>query len=428
MQSAILKSLLDWNPWLTGPFPKELAGITRPDYELQKLLSLPEIKILEGARRVGKSTLLYQLIEHLHTNSEQVIYLNFDDETLSQHTLDDIYHTILSKYSIDYLFLDEIQHCTEWVHLIRKLYDTKQLKQIWISGSNSSLLKHELKTLLSGRNITLKIHTLSFKEYLNFKGINDVSALSSKQQSAVIAHFDTYLNYGAFPAIALRDFYHKELLLNYFEDILFKDIVTRYDANPTKIKELGLYLASNSSKQFSQRKIAAALNLHPKTVSDYLSYFYDVFLFSGLCKFDFSLQKQFTNEKKIYSLDSGLAAANAFKFSNDQGRMLENLVFNQLNRQHSEIFFHKNKKECDFIIKTDLKITQAIQVCYSLDDEQTKKREIDGLIEACHTYKLRQGIILTIDDEDEIKVTYEATTYTISIIPTWKWLLYSSQS
>ncbi len=424
MQDAVLKSIFDWNPWLEGKFPKSLAGIPRPAYEMTKLLQLPEIKILEGARRVGKSTLLYQLIEQLTQANQKVLYLNFDDEALSQYSLSDIYHVFIKRNAIDYLFLDEIQHCKEWVHFIRKLYDTKQLKQIWLSGSNSSLLKKEYKTLLSGRNITKRIDTLSFREYLSFKNIiHPELPASSGTENQLIRHIEDYINFGAFPAMALRDFYQKELLINYFEDMIFKDIVTRHDVNSIKIKELGTYLASQSTKSFSYRSIGNTLNIHPKTVSEYISYFHDVYLFSELYKFDYSLKQQLSGDKKIYAIDTGLAAANAFKFSNDAGRMLENVVYTQLRRQHNEIYFHKQKKECDFLIKTELAITDAIQVCYALDDEKTRTREINGLLDALDYFNLNTGLILTMYEEETIEVSHQSKTYQITILPVWKWLL-----
>lgn len=423
MSEQIIKSIIDWNPWLEGDFPEELVGITR-DYELLPLLELPEVKILEGARRVGKSTLFYQLIYHLFKQKKKILYINFDDDELSKYPLKEIFYTYLKRDKIDYLFLDEIQHCDQWVHFIRKLYDTREVKQIWISGSNSSLIKKEYKTLLSGRNISLEIFPLSFHEFLRFKGQKEISLPpSSAKEAKIIALFEDYLNLGAFPAIALRKAYHKELFINYFEDIIYKDIVTRHDINAAKIKEMGVYLATNSGKNFSYRSVGATLNLHPKTVTEYISYFTEVFLFSELYKFDYSIKTQFSSDKKIYSLDTGLAAANAFCFSENKGRMLENLVHNELKRQGKEIYFHKQKKECDFIIKEDLEIIQAIQVCYSVADDNTKQSELDGLLDALDYFKLEKGLILTMNEDDEVEIKNENKQYKIQIKSVWKWLL-----
>lgn len=419
MSDAILKAIFDWNPWLQGAFPETLLGFQR-DYNLLTLLELPEIKILEGARRTGKSTLMYQIIAHLHAQGKRVLYLNFDDEELGQHTLKDIFYVFQQKEPIEYLFLDEIQQCSEWVHFIRKLYDTHQIKQLWISGSNSSLIKKDYKTLLTGRNITIDIFPLSFPEYLRFNQQDNIALpLSSDQEAKIIALFLRYLEFGAFPAVTLRSVYQKELLMNYFEDILYKDIMTRYDVNATKLKELAVFLCSQSAKEFSYRNIANTLKFHTHTVTEYIAHFQEVFLFHELYRFDYSLKQQLINNKKIYSLDVGLAAANAFLFSHDNGRRLENLVCNELKRRGLEIYFHKNKKECDFIIKRELELIQAIQVTYSLKDDATRKREIAGLLEAMQQYHLNTGWVLTMNEEENIIIDQ----YTIQVIPVWKWLL-----
>lgn len=422
MHDEIIKALLDWNPWFEGPFPQQLLGYRR-DYNVLPLLDVPEIKIIEGARRVGKSTILLQVINHVLSNKAKVLYINFDDEELAKYSLKDIYHAYLRSGEIDHLFLDEIQNCPEWVHFVRKLYDQKTIKQIWISGSNSSLIKQEYKKLITGRNFSLHIHPLSFREFLRFKNIENISLpFSSTKEVEVLKHFDQYLKLGAFPAIALRDVYQKELLINYFEDIVYKDIVTRHEVNPRKAKELGIYLATNCAKNYSFRSISATLGIHPKTATDYFSYFNEVFMFSDLYKFDYSLKNQFGSERKVYAIDSGLAAAISFRFSEDKGRTLENLVFNELKRRNLEIYFHKQKKECDFLVKQELAIISAIQVTYSLTDPETRQREFAGLEDAMNYFSLPEGVILTMHEEGEETLQGKK----IIIKPVWKWMLEAS--
>src|SRR3990167_306445 len=207
MSDSILTAIYDWNPWLKGDFPDVLLGYKR-EYNLLNLLQIPEIKILEGARRTGKSTLMYQIIEHLHKQRQQVLYINFDDGELRKHDLKDIFYVYQRQEPIQYLFLDEVQHCSNWIHFVRKLNDTKQIEQIWVSGSNSSFIKKDYKTLLTGRNITLDIFPLSFKEYLHFNQQGQASLpLSSNDEATVISLFQRYLEFGAFPAVALRKVY-----------------------------------------------------------------------------------------------------------------------------------------------------------------------------------------------------------------------------
>jgi predicted AAA+ superfamily ATPase len=423
MKDEILKAIGEWNPWFEGRFPDELRGYAR-DYSILEYLKMDEIKVLEGARRVGKSTLMYQVIEQLLAQNHKVLYLNFDDEELRKYSLKTIVHSYLEVDSFDCLFLDEIQHCSEWVHYIRNAYDRKEIKQIWISGSNSSFIKTEYKTLLSGRNITIQIHPLSFHEYLTFKQCDvPTKIMSSQKEIAIKSHLKNYLKFGAFPAITLRDIFQKELLINYFEDFLYKDIATRYSVNNSKLKDLGIYLATNSAKIVSYRNIANALGVHVNTITDYFSYFKEIFLFSEIYKFDYSLKEQFGKDKKIYCLDTGLAAAVSFLFSDDKGRMLENLVYNELCRRKFEIYFHRGKKECDFIVKQNLDIIQVIQVCYLLIDKETKERELKGLADALEIYPHAEGILITADEAGEEEIQVAGKNRRIKILPIWKWLL-----
>ena len=423
MKEDILQALMDWNPWLTESFPEELLGISRP-YNLITYLDIPEIKILEGARRVGKSTLLYQVVHHLYQMDKRILYINFEDEVLRKYPLSQIINTYMSHASVEFLFVDEIQNCPDWVQTIRKMYDRREMKQIWISGSNSTLIKQEYATLLTGRNLTIHISPLSFDEFLLFKNVKfKKSGLSTKDHIVYKKLFKEYCEYGAFPAIVNRSVLKKELLLSYFDDFIYKDIVARHNTNATKTKDFGIYLATHSSKFFSFRNIADALKLHLNTIIDYFSYFKEAFLFDELYKFDYSLKKQHSYDKKIYCLDVGLASAVSFKFSDDRGRILENIVFSELKRRNKEIYFHKDIVECDFVVKKELKITQAIQVTFSLDDKKTFDRETKGLLEAMACYKLTQGLILTESEEDKLEIEHDSKKYTVHIMPIWKWLL-----
>lgn len=423
MNDEIVSALLEWNPWLEGEFPESLLGNAR-DYDITKYVAIPEIKILEGVRRSGKSTLIYQIVQYGLNHRKKVLYVNFDDEILRKYSLSDIYYAYLERGQVDYLLLDEIQHCTEWVPFIRKFYDRKIFEQIWITGSNSSLISQEYAELLTGRNLKIRIHPLSFSEFCRFKDFGSINLPVSKNLESKIKNlFDQYLTLGAFPAIALRPTLQRELLMNYFDDFVYKDIAKRHNINTDKLKDLAIYLATNSAKILSHRKIGTALNLHPNTVTEYISYMQEVFLFDDLFKFDYSLAKQYINEKKNYIVDTGLANAVSFRFSEDLGRILETVVFCALKRNHSQIYFHKDKQECDFIIKEGIEITKAIQVTVSLKDPDTKKRELDGLIDAIQKYELTAGLILTKDESGKIAQKIDGKNYTISIQPIWKWLL-----
>ena len=148
-----------------------------------------------------------------------------------------------------------------------------------------------------------------------------------------------------------------------------------------------------------------------------MNYFEDIYLLFSLNQYDESLQKQELKLKKIYSIDCGIANILSFKNSENIGRLFENFIYLELVR-NKEVYFHKDKHECDFLIKEKDRIIEAIQVCYELTEEN-KKREITGLLEAMKKYKLKQGLIITNDQEETIK----EDSKTIKVIPAWKWLL-----
>lgn len=426
MNHEIFQALLDWNPWVNGPFPDALIGYPR-DYDLIPYLQVPEIKIIEGVRRSGKSTLLYQVIHHVLKTNQHILYINFEDEVLKKYPLSKIIETYLEHAPIHFLFIDEIQNCNDWVSFARKTYDRREINQLWISGSNSALIKEDYATLLTGRSFPIHVSPLSFYEFLSFKSLAIQSLPGSKKQEIAIRQaFNEYMHFGSFPAVVNRPVLKKELLIAYFDDFIYKDIVGRYQLNGNKIRELAIYLASNTSKIFSYRSIGTSLNTHPNTIMDYFGYLKDIFLFEELYKFDYSLKKQMIHEKKVYCIDTGLASAISFRFSEDRGRLLENIVFCELRRRRQEVYFHKNISECDFVIKAELSIVEAIQVCASLQDPKTKAREIKGLLEAMQTYQLKCGLILTEEEEKQEEILHENITYSIHIKPVWKWLLEAS--
>lgn len=408
----INQALIDWNPWHEGQFPSDLYGIPR-NLSLAEYLKFKEIKVIEGARRVGKSTLLYQVIHEVLKKTDKILYVNFDDEILKNYTLSEIYNSFMEVKQIDYLFLDEIQNCKGWVSFVRKMYDTGKLKQIYITGSNSGFIKRDFANLLTGRTIYLRIKPLNFMEFLNFKGVKP-EPLSTQKKALIKKQFKNYMKEGGFPEVAKRSYQKKEILNNYFEDFLYKDIVTRYNVNAEKIKELTIYLASSIGKPISYRKLAKALNINNLTVQDYISYLKEIHLLKEIYRYDSSLKKQYAAKKKPYFLDPGLASAISFRFSEDKGRVLENMVFNSI----EDAYFYEGKHECDFLLKKELEITRAIQVCYELN-EDNREREINGLIEACRQHKLKKGLLLTYDQEE----SFQKEGIKITVYPVWKWMM-----
>ena len=151
----------------------------------------------------------------------------------------------------------------------------------------------------------------------------------------------------------------------------------------------------------------------------YFEYLKDTFLLFEVAQYDHSLSKQFANHSKVYCIDNGILTNTAFRISEDYGRYLENIVFIELVRRRLEVYFHQGKKECDFVVKEGQNICQAIQVCRTMQDEGTKKRELEGLMEALEAYGLDEGLILTEDEEFELTILNRR----IIVQPVWKWIL-----
>jgi predicted AAA+ superfamily ATPase len=186
-----------------------------------------------------------------------------------------------------------------------------------------------------------------------------------------------------------------------FEDFL-KIQITRFAA-----------LSSISNTEREMRDMGYSLSKN--TLMKYLGYARDVFLLFDVCKYDFKVTRQLRHPRKLYAVDHGLVDAVRFSFSEDRGRILENMAFMELRRRNHDIYYHADKTECDFVIQSGRTVTQCIQVCWSLGNDETGRREIKSLLAALHAYKLAKGIILTHDEHAKI----EQEGKTIQVWPLW---------
>lgn len=391
---------------------------------LSKALKLIPLKlpvIITGVRRCGKSTLLKLIKDELKLKEKSYLYVNFNDEMLTEFSIED-FQKILDflneqEYSEDsFLFIDEVQEANGWEKWVDRI---KQKYNIFITGSNSKLLSKEISTILTGRSININLTPFCFREFLIAKKINlDNWRLDLKIQSKIRAGLKEFLEIGGFPKRVVSE--QSIVLSELYENILYRDIVSRFNKNITKsIKEISAYLLSNSSSLTSLRalsKMAEIKNI--STVKSILDSFEGAFLFFFINKFDYSIRKQTQNPRKVYCIDNGFIATLGFRTSEDKGKLLENLVAIELKRRGKEIFYYSEKSECDFVIKEGTKIIQAVQSCYDLTKEN-KERELRGLSEAMKKFGLKEGLILTYNQEEEIKSEGKK----IIIKPIWKWLL-----
>jgi len=423
-----LEKLTEWNPWWESEeMLEELKGKKRVEYsDLINSIEIKEITVIVGIRRSGKSTLMYQMIENLlskNVKPEQILFINLEDKKLSKDSLEEIYSCYREEINPKdkaYIFIDEIHRKESWESWIRKKYDQKENCKFVVSGSCSYLLKNEYSTLLTGRNLTFEVFPLSFKEYLQFKDIKinknklKKGLVTKKTKYKIINCFKNYLDIGGFPEIFFaKDDFKMKILKQYFDDILFKDVIERHNLNSKKAEDLALFLITNFSSKTSLRNLRNSLGISYDSIKDYLSYCIEAYLFLINEYFSYSVKEQKVRASKVYCIDNGLRNSVSFKFSKDHGRLAENLVYIELKRRKKEVYYWENVGEVDFVVKEGNDLT-GINVTYS---DEIDDREIRGLKEFKENFgkKVKKLILITND--------VEKRENNIQFIPLWKWLL-----
>ncbi|HZX45378.1 MAG TPA: ATP-binding protein [Candidatus Nanoarchaeia archaeon] len=379
----------------------------------------PFIIIVSGIRRAGKSTLLHEL----RAKRRESYYVNFDDDRLIDFHVDDfqtMYELLIELFGKkNTFFFDEIQNINSWERFVRRLNDNGS--KVFITGSNASMLSKDLGTHLTGRNISFSLYPFSFREFLLFKDFEpSLDNLTSEKKGQIKKLFNEFFEKGGFPEYLQTE--KEEYIKSVYENILYRDIVSRYKL-PTErsLKETVYYAASNIGKEISFNSIRKLAGLtSATTIREYFEYLENSYLAFLIPRYSASLNNQIYSNKKVYLVDNGMVKLLGFRPSEDKGRILENIVFIELKRKGKEIFYHRDKYECDFIMRDGPRISQAIQVCYSLEAD----REVNGLLEAMEKYRLREGLILTDDTEKEIS----SGSKKIIVKPVWKWLLEDEQA
>jgi uncharacterized protein len=373
-----------------------------------------------GVRRAGKSILMKQTINYLintkNVNPKNILFLNLEHPYFSKYrqnieNLQLIYENYLkiAKPSDGevYLFLDEIQFFDEWEIFVKAIYEQKKCKII-ISGSNSSLLSSDLLTLLSGRTLPIEVYPFSFFEIASEHKLITTDLLEQiKNETKLNDLLKIFLKDGGFPQVFFekKSSIKHEILNAYAKTILFEDVATRLHLRkPKQLEQLFVYLISHIGKKITYNKVAKLLNLDDKSIKEYIKALEDSYLLFELPLFSFSLKKQIANSKKIYSIDTGQVNSVSFKFSENLGRIFENFIFLEFKRNNYEIFYYQsnNDLEVDFIVKKHTKLS-PIQVSWTIENFETKKREINSLIQCLKELNLPKGFIITSDyDEDLI--------------------------
>lgn len=371
-----------------------------------------------GPRRAGKTTYLREVIETLKL--EHFLFLNFEDERiLAINDLDLFIEAFYELYhQKPHIFMDEVQNTENWHLKVRRLIDQKY--KVFITGSNANLLSSEIATHLAGRTFIRRILPFTFQEFLQLKQIpHEGDAVYGKERFSIKNGFQEFLSFGGFPEV-IKTKVKKELLRQYFDVVFYKDLIVRYNVRQeTALRLLIQKLAENIGKNYNvtnlKNRISQVTTISKQTLFDYLRFLEDSFFVVHIQNYQKSFLQRET-ERKTYFIDNGFI--NILSLEVEPGKLLENIVLLELMKRGLEVFYFKQKYECDFLVKTDQEITNAIQVCWELTD-LNRDREIKGLTEALHLLGLKTGLIITNSQEQTIEINGQ----TIEVKPAWKWLL-----
>ena len=376
--------------------------------------------MLTGVRRCGKSVLMQQIRAK---RSEKDYFISFDDDRLLHFTVDDfqlLYDVFVEDFGVQHTFyFDEIQLVDGWERFVDRLY--KHGNKVIVTGSNAKMLSRELGTLLTGRHVSKEVYPFSMSEYMELLGVKVTrDSFYTTEGRAMLRNVQNdYLKDGGFPQYLRSK--NVEYLKSLYNDIIYRDIIVRYRLMSDKpLKETVYYLISNATHLFTYNSVAKSVGLKSsETVKDYISYLEETYLVGLLPKYDVKVGEQIKSPKKIYFIDNALVGIIGFSFSGNEGSRLENAVYIELRRRGKELFYHNDGNECDFIVREGLRITEAYQVCVSMQEEKTRQRELEGIRSAMKAYSLSEGYIITREETEDVKVE-EGVVHLVSFA---RWIL-----
>lgn len=341
--------LFKQNPWWEKVYAEE--SIPRPTYidELEKNLASKEIIFLIGLKRIGKTTIMKQLIARLlakGVNSKDVFFINLDSFTLTEysiHALVEKYREMHKKASTDffYLFLDEVVTRNDFEAELKSFFDNDNIKIVCSSSLATAL--RDKKALLTGRTRTIEVQPLSFQEFLKFKK----ATLTKADQAKLEGYFKDYLRLGGIPQYVLTE--DAQYLNELVEGIIYKDIIAYHKIeNERAVKELFALLCKRVGKPTSYNKLARMLGISVDSVKRYIDYFEKACLFYSIDRHARTLNEKVTSPKKMYAGD--VAIKNLVTGDKDHGASYENLVYLSLKPLKPE-YYYENGVEIDFVTK-----------------------------------------------------------------------------
>jgi len=395
-----------------------------------------------GARRVGKSFRVLQAADEMIRlqvikSIDQVCLIDFDNPVLSNMKAPDlplIQNTFLKlnpefELNTPLLFiLDEIHNVPGWEEYVIDLSRNPNWKVI-VTGSSSKLLKYDIATELRGKAISSTVYPLSFVEFLKFREFRYKTS-STKGQAEARRMFDEYLKWGAYPAIAnLEEFTKEALLREYFDTMILKDIIQRYDVSkPQQCIHLYNYLLSNISKAHTLQSAfkylkQSGFSTSRDAVRGYINWAKDSWLLFMVPIYSNSLKEQERNYKKVYAIDWALANKNSLIWDGSYSRALENMVFIHIYSRWHRIHYYltrKKRQEVDFIaVDSNGHPVMALQVCLDISQEDTVKRELEAIVTTSKYFGIKENFIVTYNQEKE----FHEQGISVKAIPAWKWML-----
>lgn len=414
MKAEMRKTIEYW-----AAFAKKPVDILIERKSYYREVNAKNILAYIGVRRCGKTVIAVTCGGNME---ERMFYMNFEDPFFVTHDDVDVLEKLVDMFVEIYgrepglLVFDEIHNISNWERWARKTVESRRYKMI-LTGSSSQMLASDVSTALTGRCLKQTVWPLSFKESL------DLFPEKAATEYECLARLKAYLKWGGFPAVALEpdEKTKREILLNYLQDIVYKDIVRKHQIrNVHSLNQIVQYYFANISCPHSFTKVKNAFSLNLETVQEYSAALNAAFLFFYVNRYHPNLKVQARDPRKLYAVDTGLRNANTFSASADIGRLAENAVYVELRRRGGEMYYYSENGEVDFITVEGNAPTGAIQVCYdNMEAETTYKREVGGLIGCLKALKLREGLILTENRQE----TLREGGLTIKFVPLFKWLL-----
>jgi len=378
-------------------------------------------QIVIGVRRSGKSTICHKILKQSNIN---YAYVNFDDERLYNLKTEDLNAVLEALYMVygdfKYLFCDEIQNIPSWFLFVNRLL--RQKIRLIITGSNAKLLSSELSTHLTGRYNQIELFPFSFSEILEYKNIpaDDDSTLGIARRKFA---FEEYMSQGGFPE--LFEVKNKKVYIrNLFSSIIERDIKQRFSVRYSEsLRKMADYLTDTPCSEINYKSLAKQFSFgSAHTAENYVSYLRQAYLLIGLRKFSFKSRERIRNEKN-YVIDTALISTAKEGFSEQNfGWRLENIVcielFRRRNQTLNDVYYHKNGYEVDFVLVSDSKVIELIQVSVDISAQKTFNREVNALLRAAEELHCSNLTLITLN-ENRI---YTTDKQLINIVSILKWL------